>query len=48
LRATGYDEDDLDAMGEDDIPYSDAENDGGAQGKKAVECPECGHTFVPE
>ena len=44
LRGTGYDEDDLDAMEEDNAPYSDE----GTGTTKTVTCPECKHVFTPE
>ena len=47
LKGTGHDEDDLDAMEEDDIPYSDGKNTEVTPEKKPVECPECGNSFVP-
>jgi hypothetical protein len=46
LRGTGYDEDDLDAMEEDEPPYSE-EGEAGSE-KKTITCPNCEHTFVPE
>ncbi len=47
MRGTGYDEDDLDAMEEDDIPYKDDVNEG-ESAKKTVECPKCNHVFTPK
>ncbi len=47
LRGTGYDEDDVDAMEEDDVPYSD-EGDGVGTEKREVECPRCELIFTPK
>ena len=45
LRGTGYDEDDLDAMEEDDVPYGDEGDGEGAP--KTVTCPKCERVFTP-
>jgi hypothetical protein len=47
LRGTGYDEDDLHAMEDDDPPYNE-DGEGASTGTRRVECPECRHEFTPE